>query len=447
MAVHSADTVPAIGWELRCTSGSSNKFYRIVAASTPERVFVFCVHGRIGTDGIVTTRSHTAVSHAAEDALKTTRKKLSGDYLLTATATAFELPAKTVASLDRTADADERRIATNALRSVMDLAIDHARTRCTGDPDPDLSDLHRHVVALGSGVPAEPDPWRPAPAPPARKRRPRRHLTPVGPAARPNGEVYQPRTIGDHEDLALMRAAQRHGDSVLLYGCPGTGKTALLDAAFPDAEQLIGTADTTEADLVGAWIQDPDPAGAGFVWAPGPLQRSLQNDVPLFIDEIALIDPRVLSALYPLLDGRNELHITVNPSLPPIKRGGGWILVGAFNPDVPGAHLSDALRDRFAISVGVGSDFQLARELGVNDDLVTVAENLDERRRNGEISWSPQLRALLTFTSNRDRYGAKFALANLVGTAPAEDREVILDALRARFSITSALELGRRHRP
>lgn len=61
---------------------------------------------------------------------------------------------------------------------------------------------------------------------------------------------------------------------------------------------------------------------AGAAWSngmvrlnegPGPLMRSVLANVPLLVDEIALIDPRVLTVLYPLMGGRGELHVPMNP--------------------------------------------------------------------------------------------------------------------------------------
>ena len=278
-------------------------------------------------------------------------------------------------------------------------------------------------------------------------------LTSLGPQLRPNGIYYQPRTVGgDFEDVALLRDAREHKEHVLLYGPPGTGKTAVVEAAFArDAvagahdglENVVGTADTTEADFVGTFVQDP--RSGVFEWRPGPLHRSVLYDVPLFVDEIALIDPRVLSVLYPLMDGRGVLRITMNPDLAPLTIGPNWFVVAAYNPDVPGATLSEALRDRFSHHIEVGTDWQLARELGVNPDIVAVAKNLDQRRILGDIRWSPQLRSLLDFEATAKRRGFDYALANLVAKAPGDDRDTIRGALLKKFGGDVApLRLGRR---
>jgi MoxR-like ATPase len=259
--------------------------------------------------------------------------------------------------------------------------------------------------------------------------------------------VYKPRSIGPHEDIALLQAAKEHGEFTLLYGPPGTGKTALAEAAFGSAggglETIVCTADTTEMDLLGTFTQDP--RSGNFKWMPGPLHRSVLRGVPLLVDEIALADPRALSVLYPLMDGRGVLQIPQNPDLEPIPVTPGWFIIGAYNPDVPGAVLSDALRDRFTHHLLIDTDWDLAIELGVGRRLVTVAKNLDEQRLNGVITWSPQLRSLLMVRDLTARYGEDYALAALISKAPAQDRDTIVSALRLPFPGVCAARLGVRY--
>lgn len=292
-------------------------------------------------------------------------------------------------------------------------------------------------------------PKRPAPAPASSL------LPPLGPQTRPNGRVYHPRLIGDLEDLAFLRDARDHGEHVLLTGPPGTGKTALAEAAFAmDAtathtglETIVGTEDTTEADFLGTFVQNPD--SGVFEWVSGPLTRSVENDVPLLVDEIALINPRVLAVLYALMDGRGELLVPMNPSLPPIKVGTGWAVIGACNPDVPGAHMSDALLSRFQHHIEVTTDWDLAADLGVPASLITVARNLETRSKLETPTydgWIPQLRDVLAFTEASSRYGEDFAVASLLRKCPAQDRAEFTAAMKKSFSVGAPLGLGARAR-
>lgn len=287
-------------------------------------------------------------------------------------------------------------------------------------------------------------------------------LTPLGEVTLPGGVTYKPRSIAGHEDLAWLTRCRSRGEHALLYGPPGTGKTLLARAACSagvarggsddeghPAEQhgmrsLVCSVDTAEADFLGTFVQDPN--SGTFVWAAGPLQEAVELGIPMYVDEIFLADPRVLSStLYPLMDGRDTLHIPANPTLPPIPVQDGFFVIGSGNPDVPGATFSEALRDRFDHHVEVNTDWKLARELKVPAAIVQVAKNLDRKRQAGTISWSPQLRALLSYRDSAKAFGHDYAVQGLLGKVPFEDRDVVQEALMAKFGIGDPLALGGRH--
>lgn len=287
-------------------------------------------------------------------------------------------------------------------------------------------------------------------------------LAPLGPRPRPNGEMYRPRAIGGVEDLAFLRDARDHREHVILYGPPGTGKSALPEAAFfgdavlnEGADALIGAAkyrhlgfetivcdaETTSADFFGSFVQDP---GTGlWRWVDGPLTRAVRQKIPLFVDEILLAPPSTLAGtLYPLMDGRDVLRVTINPDLPWIPVTDGFFIVGAGNPDVPGADFSDALRSRFVHHIEVSTDWDLAVTLGVDERVAGVAEELDTMRRTHALSWSPQLRDLLTYQATAARRGTAFALNGLLGKAPFEDHALIQEKL-AGLGEAAPLALGK----
>lgn len=259
---------------------------------------------------------------------------------------------------------------------------------------------------------------------------------------RPNGSVYYARKWGAHSDvLALRKAremtAQAFSTGVgspmftLLYGAPGCGKTALIEAAFSgDVFTLMGTGDTEVADLVGGYVQTPS---GGFEWVDGDLIKAAESGGVYFIDEVGLIDPKVLSVVYGLMDGRREITVTANPERGTVKAHDSFYVVAATNPHAPGVRLSEALLSRFTVQAEMGTEWSLARKMGVPPTLVTAAQNLAKKQQSGEVSWSPQMREVLAFRDIADAFGTEFALANLLAACPEMDRPVVADVLTRAY--------------
>lgn len=243
---------------------------------------------------------------------------------------------------------------------------------------------------------------------------------------RPNGDAYYGRKIGDHEDVDVLTSAREHGENVLLFGPPGTGKTALVEAAYHDVVTILGTAETEVADFVGSYTQRP---GEGFVWVDGPLIEAMEGGKALLVDEIGLVDPKVLSILYSVMDGRGALKVTQNPDRGTVHAKDGFYVIAATNPHAPGVQLSEALISRFTIQVEVDSDYELALHLKVSRKIVSAAQNMDRRRRTGDMLWAPQLRELFAFKRNEAIFGTSFAARSLVAGAPEIDRDTVADII------------------
>lgn len=248
---------------------------------------------------------------------------------------------------------------------------------------------------------------------------------------RPNGDKYYSRGWGEHKDVPVIRKARETNNFALLYGPPGTGKTALVEAAFGDELfTVIGSGDTEVADLVGGFVQ----SGAGtFYWEDGPLIKAAEAGKPLLIDEIGLIDSKVLSIVYGLMDGRREYTVTANPEKGTVKAKDGFYVIAATNPNAPGVRMSEALLSRFGIHVEITTDWNLARKLGVSTDIVTAAQNLSKKQQEGSVSWAPQFRELLAFRDLSAIFGDKFAIANLLAAAPDLDRSTVADVFTRVF--------------
>ena len=248
---------------------------------------------------------------------------------------------------------------------------------------------------------------------------------------RQNGEYYFSRAWGEHDDVLVLRKARENQHFILLYGAPGCGKTALVEAAFgEDLYTVLGSGDTEVSDLVGGYSQLP---GGEFIWTDGPLVKAAEAGKPLLIDEIGLIDPKVLSIVYGLMDGRREYTVTANPERGTVKAQDGFYVIAATNPNAPGVRLSEALLSRFVVQVEMTTDWGLARKLGVPTPAVTAAQNLARKQESGEVSWAPQFRELLAFRDLEKVFGTKWAVANLLAAAPEMDRPVVADVFSRTY--------------
>jgi len=259
---------------------------------------------------------------------------------------------------------------------------------------------------------------------------------------RPNGAIYYARSWGEHQDVMALRNAKEATKQAVItgvgspmfpmfYGAPGTGKTALVEATFgEEMRTLVGHGDIEVSDLIGSYVQTPS---GNFEWIDGDLIKCMENGWVYFIDEIGLIDPKVLAILYGTMDGRRELVVSANPERGVIKAHPDFFVVSATNPNAPGVRISEALTSRFTLQVEMTTDYALAKKLGVPSLLITSAQNLYRKQLDNQISWSPQMRELLAFRDIATTFGTAFALANLISSSPESDRATIADVLSRAF--------------
>ena len=205
----------------------------------------------------------------------------------------------------------------NALTTLADRA---EASRLAGKPM--RYEANAATAAAAAAItPKAPSPPKPAPAPAAPKSaaspagraevgRPASLASAVGCAegSRPEGRArpgHPPGRAGlpapcsgRVAGVEALRTLRIEGVPALLAGPPGTGKTSLVEAAFPDLITVAGDGDTTVGDFVGEYTQKPDGT---YEFIYGPLIRAMQEGRVLFIDDATLISPAVLAVCYPAM--------------------------------------------------------------------------------------------------------------------------------------------------
>ncbi len=270
--------------------------------------------------------------------------------------------------------------------------------------------------------------------PASRPSQPAEEPKPLNEYVRPNGDIYYARKWGAYEDVEVLRKARTEKQWVFFTGEPGTGKTALAEAAFgEDLVTMVFSGDTEVSHVVGSFIPNPDPVDAvtrPYIWVNGPLLIAVRDGRPFLADEIGLADPKVLSPLYPLMDGRGFLEVSDNPSIGTVMAAEGFYILGATNPKAPGVKMSEALTSRFSVQAEVTTDYELAKKLKVDPNIVGFAQSLSNQMKTNRVSWAPQMRELLAYRDIEALWGSSFALNNLLAKCPEKDREKLGVMLR-----------------
>lgn len=237
-----------------------------------------------------------------------------------------------------------------------------------------------------------------------------------------DADMYLSRTgIGpndsDVETIMSWLAAPRNiVGAIMLLGEPGTGKTALIEAAVthagePDAPRnmttVVCTPDHTRDSLFMRFMgegrgdcvvhghdhvegaDDFDEHCERSPFTLGPIPYAAKHGHVLYMDEVLLLLDGVKPLLYPLADGRRFLP-EGNVDGSALEIHPDFRLVLSSNPQVRGASMPEPIASRCAgTTVTVETSAQMLLDLNIDEGIVQAWVALGEQGL-----WRPQIREM-----------------------------------------------------
>ena len=200
----------------------------------------------------------------------------------------------------------------------------------------------------------------------------------------------------DVETVAGWLGAPRNiVGGVLLLGLPGTGKSALAQAACTRDERevsiITATPDHTKDSLflrfVGEGNGDPGRNGEPTPFVKGVYPYAAEHGHTLIIDEFMLFVDGVKPLFYPALDGSPYLP-EGNVDGSALKIHPDFRIIVTSNPQVRGASLPEPIASRFAsTTLTVETSASMLRALDLDEAVVAAWEAL-----GAATLWQPQIR-------------------------------------------------------
>lgn len=248
------------------------------------------------------------------------------------------------------------------------------------------------------------------------------------PGASDPAEMYLSRAgIGYDTDVetvgAWLSAPRNIVGGVMLLGEPGTGKTALGQAACTHADRpfevLTATPDHTKDSLLYRFVGE-GKGEDGTAFAKAVLARVAEQGLTLIVDEFWLFVDGVKPIFYPLLDGSHFLpEANIDGSAMPINPETRIIVTA--NPQVRGASLPEPIGSRFAsTTLTVETSAPMLRDLGLDESVIAAWEALGTAGL-----WRPQIREVRLADYWLDLNPTQAASAFLPEHCPETQREAV----------------------
>lgn len=270
---------------------------------------------------------------------------------------------------------------------------------------------------------------------------PHGHAVAVEIPSGPTVDGYVGRTIATMTDSEVFDLAAEEHMNVLLIGDTGSGKTTAVRSWAAKHNHpcyvIPGNGPLDPSALFGRFI--PDPVSGTFEWIDGPVTTVLRLGGVLVIDEINMIPAKVLSVLYPLLDGRREIPLLDHSG--EVVHAHPDVVVFATQNEGMGysgtSPLSHAIKNRFSVILRWGYDPAVEKQLITSKTLLTFAERIRVMHQAGEVETPTTTNSLMTFERiSRKTGNLNLAIETMLNRYASDSTEraavqVVFDGLKA----------------
>ncbi|NDH64810.1 MAG: hypothetical protein EBY26_00180 [Microbacteriaceae bacterium] len=245
---------------------------------------------------------------------------------------------------------------------------------------------------------------------------------------------------GGMTDFDFLDKAMRLGLNIELVGDCGSGKST-VGVMFAAARQyrlvqINGDASLDRAPIIGSMVL----SNGNMEWVDGFLTEAVRHGGVLILDEVNLIDKKIMSALHGLLADR-VLTIISGGYKEVVVAHPDLLIIATANPDYAGTQRhNEATKDRW-VTLEWDYDPKVEAKLIPSKALRECITKLRDRRKAAAIDTPIGTRLAKRFVEMVNEFGWDMALEVFLNRFSIDERPVVRDTFKT-YSVNIQRELG-----